>query len=205
MTIIMMVMMMMMQGSETGLKQWMVWCDEKIKKFGDKANNKTDDAKSITETRVPEAEEKKPEAAATVEAAVEAAGPDSNVMPVPKISHDWYQTETHVVIEIRIKKLAANMVKVDMEDTSLSVSAKIPGSDSEYSLELELAHPVMPAQSGYKVMSTKIEIKLKKAEGVRWAALEGDGSAPLPGGAIAPASGSSSSKVRDNTVRERIL
>ena len=63
MTIIMM-MMMMMQGSETGLKQWMVWCDEKIKKFGDKANNKTDDAKSITETRVPEAEEKKPEAAA---------------------------------------------------------------------------------------------------------------------------------------------
>merc|ERR1712218_586282 len=35
---------------------------------------------------------------------------------------------------------------------------------------------------------------LKKAEGVRWAALEGDGSAPLPGGAIASASASSSSK-----------
>ena len=177
----------------------------KIYKFVQVSQLTNDFKMAEEEVRVPETEEKKPEAAAAVEAAVEAAGPDSNVMPVLKISHDWYQTETHVVIEIRIKKLAANMVKVDMEDTSLSVSAKIPGSDSEYSLELELAHPVLPAQSGYKVMSTKIEIKLKKAEGVRWAALEGDGTAPLPGGAIASASGSSSTKVRDNTVRERIL
>ena len=37
----------------------------------------------------------------------------------------------------------------------------------DYSLELDLAHPVTPEQSGYKVMSTKIEIKLKKAEG-KW-------------------------------------
>merc|ERR1719420_1634451 len=79
------------------------------------------------------------------------------------------------------------MVKVDIGDTSLSVTAKLPSSDSEYSLELDLAHPVTPEQSGYKVMTTKIEIKLKKAEGVRWAALEGDGSAPLPGGSFAQA------------------
>ena len=165
----------------------------KIYKFVQVSQLTNDFKMAEEEVRVPETEEKKPEAAAAVEAAVEAAGPDSNVMPVPKISHDWYQTETHVVIEIRIKKLAANMVKVDMEDTSLSVSAKIPGSDSEYSLELELAHPVLPAQSSHKVMST-IEIKLKKEEGVRWTALEGDGSAPLPGGAIVSASGVSSTR-----------
>ena len=118
---------------------------------------------------------------------------DNNSVLVPKISHDWYQTETLVVLEIRIKKLAANMVKVDMGDTSLCVSAKIPASESEYKLELDLAHPVLPAQSSHKVMST-IEIKLKKAEGVRWTALEGDGSAPLPGGAIVSASGVSSTR-----------
>ena len=109
---------------------------------------------------------------------------------------------------------------MDIGDTTLSVTAKIPSSDKEYSLELDLAHPVTPAQSSYKVMTTKIEIKLKKAEGrcpvvptqlsrlqhevshivvlihdtshlsgVRWAALEGDGSAPLPGGVTATASG----------------
>ena len=42
---------------------------------------------------------------------------------VDRITHDWYQTETQVVIEIRIKKLAADMVKVDIGDTSLSVTA----------------------------------------------------------------------------------
>ena len=89
-----------------------------------------------------------------------------------------------------------------------------------FSLELDLAHPVLPLQSSYKVMSTKIEIKLKKAEGekcvckgqvwrvtvelcplttvtvmlsgVRWAQLEGDGAAPLPGGSLPPAAASSS-------------
>jgi len=183
-------------GEEGGIRQWLCWCDEKIAKFGDTApgvkakpaeaaaaggggekRNKTDDAKTD-----------QPAAQPGAEAAPEV---DNNAMPVPKISHDWYQTETQVVVEVRIKKLSADMVKVDMAETSLSVSAQLPGSGSEYSLELDLAHPVLPLQSSYKVMSTKIEIKLKKAEGVRWAQLEGDGAAPLPGGSLPPAAASS--------------
>ena len=69
------------------------------------------------------------------------------------------------MVEVRIKKLSADAVKIDMGDTNLSVTVKLPGSDSEYSLELDLAHPVLPDQSSYKVMSTKVEIKLRKAEG----------------------------------------
>ena len=49
---------------------------------------------------------------------------DSQAMPVPKITHDWYQTETQVVIEIRIKKLAANMVQV-MFVTLLLISVDV--------------------------------------------------------------------------------
>ena len=57
---------------------------------------------------------------------------------VGRITHDWYQTETQVVIEIRIKKLAADMVKVDIgDDTSLSVTAKLPGS--EYRIQVRNA------------------------------------------------------------------
>ena len=115
------------QGGEAGLKQWMVWCDEKIKKFGDsapgaKTPNKTDDAKkSSSDTEaVKGAEEEKQETAAAA-AAEPTPASESQVMPVPKITHDWYQTETQVVIEIRIKKLAANMVQVIM------VIALLPG------------------------------------------------------------------------------
>ena len=163
-------------GSEAGLKQWMSWCDEKIAKFGDFApgvkavpvkDNKTDDAKARHEAEIVQPE---PQTASSSE------------MPVPKvrqytapyqlncivcflqISHDWYQTETHVVVEVRIKKLTGDLVKVDMGDTTLSVTAKLP-TGSEYSLELDLAHPILPLQSSYKILSTKIEIKLKKNEG----------------------------------------
>ena len=279
-----------------GMRQWIFWCDEKIKRLGDKARNpapvnKTDDAKFIGENRdgqkksepvtdsqifksgfllskqvkkvEPEKQAKKAESAIaenkqekymkevlqTVQQACCKRSENTSAVPSNKddpgnkillrlqrqraarsepgaqvvktsaveelpgccggetpdhatpapppphpdhaaeevtdarITRDWYQTETQVVIEIRIKKLAANKVKVDIGETDLSVTAKLPDRDTEYSLEVELAHPVMPAQSSYKVMSTKIEIKLKKAEGVRWSALEGDGSAPLPGGA----------------------
>ena len=34
----------------------------------------------------------------------------------------------------------------------------------------------------FRVLSTKLEVRLRKVEGVRWAALEGDGAPPLPGG-----------------------
>jgi len=173
-------------GEEAGLKQWMDWCDEKIKKFGDfapgvkptQAPPKTDNKKEDV-AQPPKAEVAPSDVLAT------ASPSDPNIMPVPKISHDWYQTETHVVVEVRIKKLSADQCKVDMGETTLSVTIKLP-TGSEYSLELDLAHPILPLQSSYKIMSTKLEMKLKKAEGVRWAALEGDGSAPLPGGSLPP-------------------
>lgn len=168
-------------GDESGLKQWMAWCDEKIKKFGDFAPGvKPSNA-------VPKTDNNKDEVAQPQMATSEKTTPanDPNTMPVPKISHDWYQTETHVVVEVRIKKLSADQCNVDMGETTLSVTVKL-ATGSEYSLELDLAHPILPLQSSYKIMSTKLEIKLKKAEGVRWAALEGDGSAPLPGGSLPP-------------------
>jgi suppressor of G2 allele of SKP1 len=174
-------------GEESGLKQWMAWCDEKIKKFGDfapgvkpaTAEPKADNKEVVTAP----AKAASPEVTPPSDTA--APAPDPHAMPVPKISHDWYQTETHVVVEVRIKKLSADQCKVEMGDTTLSVTAKL-AVGSEYSLELDLAHPILPLQSSYKIMSTKLEVKLKKAEGVRWSVLEGDGSAPLPGGSLPP-------------------
>jgi len=53
----------------------------------------------------------------------EAAQLDPQAMPVPKISHDWYQTETQVVVEVRIKKLKADECKIEIGETNLSVTA----------------------------------------------------------------------------------
>ena len=66
-------------GSEAGLSQWLVWCDEKIKKFGDaapgvKTLNKTDDAKSNSVTEAVKKEEEKETASVD----------NSQAMPVPR-------------------------------------------------------------------------------------------------------------------------
>lgn len=55
----------------------------------------------------------------------------------------------------------------------LSVSIKLP-SGNDYSLELDLAHPIIVGQCSHKILPSKIEIKLKKRDGIRWNILEGN-------------------------------
>ncbi|XP_034946021.1 protein SGT1 homolog [Chelonus insularis] len=96
---------------------------------------------------------------------------ENNQMPAPKIKYDWYQTESNVVITVLTKN--AENVKVQFEDFTLSVGAKLP-SGNEYSLELDLAHHIVPQQCSFKVVPSKIEIKLKKRDALRWTVLEGN-------------------------------
>lgn len=57
----------------------------------------------------------------------------------------------------------------------MSLTVKLP-TGSDYSLELEpLAHKILPKESSFKILSTKIEIKLRKEMiGIMWGTLEGD-------------------------------
>ncbi|KAL9973430.1 hypothetical protein ACROYT_G019890 [Oculina patagonica] len=89
----------------------------------------------------------------------------------PKPRYDWYQTETHVVVTLMIKNTKQENVNVEYGDKTLSATVKLP-SGSDFSLELDLAHSIVPAQCKTRVMSTKIELKMKKAEGIRWSSLE---------------------------------
>ncbi|XP_026739864.1 protein SGT1 homolog [Trichoplusia ni] len=92
----------------------------------------------------------------------------------PKIKHDWYQTEAQVVITVLIKNAPKDKVKVHYGERSLSLSSVIPDSDSEYSLELDLAHEIVPCMCAHVVTPSKIEVKLRKKEGLRWTQLDGD-------------------------------
>ena len=54
--------------------------------------------------------------------------PGSETTPKVQIKYDWYQTETQIVMEIRIKGLKAKDVKICFEPISLSVTAKLPAT-----------------------------------------------------------------------------
>ncbi|KAJ0182945.1 hypothetical protein K1T71_000921 [Dendrolimus kikuchii] len=92
----------------------------------------------------------------------------------PKIKHDWYQTDAQVVVTILIKNAQSDKVKVHYGDRSLSVSSPLSDTDNEYSLELELAHEIVPSMCTYVVSPSKIEVKMRKKEGLRWTQLEGE-------------------------------
>lgn len=101
-----------------------------------------------------------------------------------KIKYDWYQTESQVIVTLMIKNVQKNDVNVEFSEKELSALVKIP-SGEDYSLKLRLLHPIIPEQSTFKVLSTKIEIKMKKPEAVRWEMLEGQGDVPKPTQVIA--------------------
>jgi suppressor of G2 allele of SKP1 len=89
------------------------------------------------------------------------------------IKHDWYQTESHVVIIILAKNTKEDNVKVEFGSEDLAVAVTM-ADGSDYQLKLSLAYPVIPGQCVFKVTASKIEITLKKRLGLRWTTLESD-------------------------------
>ena len=90
-----------------------------------------------------------------------------------RVKHDWYQTETSVVVEVRLKGCRSEDVKVDFAPRSLSLTAKT-GDSTEFVFDVDLFRSIVAEESSFKVTPTKVEVKLKKSVGIRWDKLEGD-------------------------------
>jgi len=89
----------------------------------------------------------------------------------PALRHDWFQTEANVTVSIMIKGIKKEEATVTITPKTLEVNVKLP-TGSEYQLHLDLADEVVPHESRYEFLSTKLEIKLKKARGAKWPTLE---------------------------------
>lgn len=90
----------------------------------------------------------------------------------PKIRDDWYQTETHIVINILVKNMKQEDVSITYGVQTATVDLKIP--ERPTCLRYNLSHPIVPDQSSHRILSSKIEVKLKKADGIRWQKLESE-------------------------------
>ncbi|GAA5983903.1 hypothetical protein JCM5350_001785 [Sporobolomyces pararoseus] len=126
-----------------------------------------------------------------------------------KIRHEWYQTDSEVVVSVFIRNVKQEDLKVDIQPQSVSLSVHLPtGSDIVFDLD-PLAHSIDPKQSSFRVLQPKIEIKLVKVDaGIKWNKVEGEDqgvaqklSAPAPSsGSEAPPTHAypSSSRKRHN-------
>eukprot|EP01096_Ripella_sp_DP13-Kostka_P014286 TRINITY_DN6409_c0_g1_i2.p1 TRINITY_DN6409_c0_g1~~TRINITY_DN6409_c0_g1_i2.p1 ORF type:complete len:376 (+),score=154.54 TRINITY_DN6409_c0_g1_i2:78-1205(+) len=92
--------------------------------------------------------------------------------PKPKVRHEWYQTPTHVTVEVYQKGVKKEDAEITFSEEELHISIKLSAS-SEYSLDLSLCDKISPQDTVVSFLSTKVEVRLKKAnEGTKWTALE---------------------------------
>ncbi len=114
--------------------------------------------------------------------------------PADKIRHEWYQTTDTVVVTLLAKGVPKDQATIDFHETSVSalyhaqrrvqaercnyfkitISFPMPtGSTYDFSAD-PLFAPIDPTSSKSSIMSTKIELVLKKSTpGHKWKSLEG--------------------------------
>jgi len=54
----------------------------------------------------------------------------------------------------------------------VEVEIKLPATNSEYQVNFDLLDKIIPQESTYSILSTKIEFKLKKSRDAKWSSLE---------------------------------
>ncbi|XP_061996667.1 protein SGT1 homolog B [Rosa rugosa] len=102
------------------------------------------------------------------------------VAPVkPKYRHEFYQTPDEVVLTIFAKGIPAKDVAVEFGEQILSVSIDVPGEDT-YHFQPRLFGKIIPEKCRFDVLSTKVEIRLAKAEAIQWTSLEFSKDNPFP-------------------------
>ncbi|XP_077954692.1 protein SGT1 homolog [Gasterosteus aculeatus] len=102
------------------------------------------------------------------------AGGELRTPAVPPVKHDWYQTESQVIVTVMAKNVPKDGVRVSFMEKELSATIQL-ASGENFNLDLHLLHSIVPQQSNFKILTTKVEFKLKKTDGIRWEKLEGEG------------------------------
>ncbi|CAN8230850.1 unnamed protein product [Cochlearia groenlandica] len=88
-----------------------------------------------------------------------------------KYRHEYYQKPEEVVVTVFAKGMQKQNVNVDFGEQILSVVIDVPGEET-YNLQPRLFGKIIPEKCRYEVMSTKVEIRLAKADIITWSSLE---------------------------------
>lgn len=97
----------------------------------------------------------------------------------PKYRHEYYQKPNEVVVTVFAKGVSKDIVTVEFGEQFLSIIIDVPGEDN-YVLQRRLFAKIIPEKCKYSILSTKIEVRLAKAEPINWTSLEYDKKQAVP-------------------------
>ncbi|RFU35978.1 hypothetical protein B7463_g342, partial [Scytalidium lignicola] len=90
--------------------------------------------------------------------------------------HDFYQTPTTVIASYFLKKINKDVAKVEFT-SSTTLDLDLITTDNppkRYKAAVPLFGEIDPAASSFKIMGTKLELNLVKADGASWPTLRND-------------------------------
>uniref|UniRef100_A0A2S2PQZ4 Suppressor of G2 allele of SKP1 n=1 Tax=Schizaphis graminum TaxID=13262 RepID=A0A2S2PQZ4_SCHGA len=87
------------------------------------------------------------------------------------IKKDWYQSESQVIVSILGKHTSKEDCCVQFNKDEVNIQAKFATGQS-YTVNLKLSRSIAPEFSSFRVLSSKLEIRLAKIEGGMWDVLE---------------------------------
>jgi suppressor of G2 allele of SKP1 len=88
--------------------------------------------------------------------------------------HDFYQTDTSVIVSVYVKGCKAEDVKCAITESALNLDVSEPSPVTSLHVS-PLFSGVDSSSSSFKVLGTKVEIKLQKADvGIHWKKLNGE-------------------------------
>ena len=83
---------------------------------------------------------------------------------------DWYQTPTQVITSFFAKKVNRAESSVQFEENALVV--KLVMETGIFEKRYNLFQPIKPAECKFEFLSVKVEVTLRKANGISWATFE---------------------------------
>jgi len=87
--------------------------------------------------------------------------------------NDFYQTASSVNVSLYLKKIDKERARVDLAEKTITFD--LPTSENKrFQDTYNLFAPIDPEKSSFRVLGTKLELTLVKADGTSWPVLRSD-------------------------------
>ena len=87
--------------------------------------------------------------------------------------HDFYQTGTSVIASLYLKKIDKESAKVVFHTNHVELDLRTADS-KRYATDFPLFGNIKPEDSKFRILGTKLELTLVRADGAAWPVLRSD-------------------------------
>lgn len=104
-----------------------------------------------------------------------AGGEDDQYERLATVRNDFYQTGTTLHVSLYLKKIDKEKSTVDIKESGQEIDLNLKTQDEkQYKALVPLYGKIDPAKSSFKILGTKLDLTLAKADSAGWPVLRSD-------------------------------